>query len=351
MPVFHGTEVLGSAENLGEVAGGGEAKHLGHLRQGQVRLSQQIFAFFNPLGDHVIDGGDTIFPFEGMGKVEFVHMCFFRQLFQSQGFFEMYIDMAPDSGALTVAGDGLGFGGNGQGSASHEADNENFHIGLANILVSWVFQFHFPEDVPETAGNFHTFKMIQHTELSVGVFAVCQFDSVNTQYDVFQRLGVQAGFRMDHIWVDDHQTVHIHREALVFDEKLSLSAHNVKQLRMIMGVGHGVPVAAIAGTGHVQQFCCAANGKGLILIEAVIISANRISPDFLGILILYDKFLLISSVAFGDLRGRKLYKIIQNAQTYTKCTISAVHTERNDEISGRAISLKNIAKSNLRKTG
>jgi hypothetical protein len=62
----------------------------------------------------------------------------------------------------------------------------------------------------------------------------------------------------------------------VIDQELPLAAHNEEQFHMIMGMGNRMPVSAISGTGHVQKFRGAANCKGLVFTETVIISAHYI---------------------------------------------------------------------------
>ena len=204
MPVFHGAGLLGPAEDLGEVAQGRKAQKLGDLGHGKICFCQQVFAFLDPAGDHVIDGGDPILPLEGVGEIIFIDVGLLGQLLQSQRFLEVQVDILPDGGALAVAGNHLGLCLDRQGGAAHEADDQDLHIGLADILVSCVFQFHFPEDVPQAGGDLHAFIMIQNAELAVGVFAGGQLDALDAQNDVFQRLGVEAGFRVGHIGIDDH---------------------------------------------------------------------------------------------------------------------------------------------------
>ena len=77
-PVFRGADPFCVAEALGEVAGGGEAQNRGDLGQGMIRLRQEPFALPDPAGDQVIDGGDPIFPLEGMGHVIFIDAVLFR---------------------------------------------------------------------------------------------------------------------------------------------------------------------------------------------------------------------------------------------------------------------------------
>ena len=251
LAVFHGRNALDFAENLGEVAQGGEAQELCNLGHGKIGLGQQVLAFLQTAEDQVIDGGDAILPLECVGQIVFIHVPLLRQLVQSQRFLEVQVDVPADGGALAVGGDCLGMCWDGQGGAAHEPDDENLHIGLAHILVAGAFHLHFPEDISQAAGDLHAFKLIQDAELSVGCIAGLQLNAVDTQDDVLQRLGVQAYLRMGDIGVDDHQIIGAHRMELILDEKLPFSADDIEQFQMVVGVGYAVPVAAILGTGHI----------------------------------------------------------------------------------------------------
>ena len=154
-------------------------------------------------------------------------MGFIRQQIQCQGFLKMVVDIATDLGALSVSGDSREFLSYGKSGIAHEADHQNFHKCLTDIFIAGAFLLHFPENVSQTTGDFRTFKMIQQAELSVGIFTGCQCDAFNPQHDIFQRLGIQTGFRVDHVGIDYHKIVHIHREGFIFDQKLSLAANNV----------------------------------------------------------------------------------------------------------------------------
>jgi len=80
------------------------------------------------------------------------------------------------------------------------------------------------------------------------------------------------------------------------------------------------------------------------------VSAHNSSPFFIVIdILLY--FIAFFNCNFQLKKEIKFADIMCFAQSYTKCTIYAVHTERNDEKRLIAISIKNYAKSNLRKTG
>jgi hypothetical protein len=119
-----------------------------------------------------------------------------------------------------------------------------------------------------------------------------------------------------HIGVDDNQIVHIHREHLILDQELAPAADNEEKLRMAVGVGDGMPVAAVAGGGRIQQFCGTPNGKGLIPAQAVVMSAHKKPAFALGILILYCIFLL-QSIAEGRIMKRKnISAIIYFEQSY-----------------------------------
>ena len=301
LPVFHGADILGPAEDLGEIAQGGKAQKLGDLGQGQIRFCQQIFALLDPPGDHIIDGGYPVLPLEGVGEVVFVHVGFLRQKLQRQGILEMQVDVTLYRRALTVAGARLGFGGNGKGNAAHQPDDQDLHIGLTDILVAGVFLLHLPENVSQTGGYLHALKMIQNIKTVIGIFTGGKDDPVNAQHDILQRLGIQAYLGVGDIGVDDDQIVGIDRMELILDEKLALSTNNIKQLHVAVGVGHGMPVAAIGGAGDIQQFCSAADGKGQFFVHTVVASAHRIPPvslKFLDILILYCRILLRAMAFF-----------------------------------------------------
>jgi hypothetical protein len=75
-----------------------------------------------------------------------------------------------------------------------------------------LFLFHLPEDVPKAGGNIHALKVIQNTEPTIGVFVGCRSKTVNTQDNIFQRLRIQAVFRMGDIRIDDDQIVGMHRK-------------------------------------------------------------------------------------------------------------------------------------------
>ena len=66
-PVFHGADILRPAEDLRKIAQGGKSQKLRDMGQRKIGLCQQIFALFDPPGRHVINGGDTVFPFESVG--------------------------------------------------------------------------------------------------------------------------------------------------------------------------------------------------------------------------------------------------------------------------------------------
>ena len=84
------------------------------------------------------------------------------------------------------------------------------------------------------------------------------------------------------------------------NQKLAPSANNIKKFHVIVGVGNRVPVAAIPGTGNVQKFGTAANGKSLVSVQTVIGSAHKQMLRFLEILILYDTFLLFAIPEGGE---------------------------------------------------
>ena len=81
--------------------------------------------------------------------------------------------------------------------------------------------------------------------------------------------------------VDDHQMVCIHGIELIVNEKLPFSANDIKKLRMIVGVGDGIPVSTVFGTGDIQQLYSTANRIGSFLIHGVMTSAHGRIPHCL----------------------------------------------------------------------
>ena len=203
LAVLHGRGCLSSAEHLREVAQGGESQQLSNLGHREVGFCQKILAFLNPLCDHIVDGGSAVLPLEGMGQVVLVHMSILCQLLQSQCFLEMQVDVPFDGSTLSVAGNHLRIHGNSEGSIAHEADNQNFHISLADIFISGILLFHLTQDISDTSGDLHTFKMIQNTELAVGVFTGGKLHTFDTKNNIFQRLCIQTDLSMGDIGVDD----------------------------------------------------------------------------------------------------------------------------------------------------
>ena len=108
--------------------------------------------------------------------------------------------------------------------------------------------------------------MIQNAELTVGVFTGSQLDSLDSQDDVLQGLCIQTHLGVGYIGVDNDQIVGFDRVKLILNQKLTLAVHDIKEFQMVMGMGHGMPVSAILGTGNIQQLCGTANGKALLLI-------------------------------------------------------------------------------------
>ena len=106
-----------------------------------------------------------------MGQIILVDMGLLRQGIQGESLFKVQINIPPDGGALAVASCGSSLCGSGQSRASHQADNQNFHICLADIFIARLLQLHLPEDVSQTGGNVQTFEMIQNTELAIGAVA------------------------------------------------------------------------------------------------------------------------------------------------------------------------------------
>lgn len=274
LSVLQGRNFLGFAEYLGEVAEGREPQQLGNLGQRQVCFCQKVFAFLNAAVIHVVDGGDAVFPLEGMGQVIFVDVSLLRQGVQGEGLFEVNVDIPADGGALTVSGQGNGRCGHRQSGAAHEPDNENFHIGLTDILIAGLFKFHLPENVSQTGSDVQTFVVVQNTELSVGTVVNGQLDSVHAQNNVFQRLGIQTDLCVEHVGIDDYQMIGVDGIELIVDQKLSFSANYIKKLHMVVGMGNRVPVAAIFGAGNIQQFCGAPDGVGQVFVHCIMTSAH-----------------------------------------------------------------------------
>ena len=175
-------------EYLGKITQGGKAQQLSNLGHGKIRFSQQVLAFVDASCDHIVDRREAVFLFEGMGEIEFIHMSFLSQLFQCQRFFEVKINISPDGSTLSVGRNCLRFGGDSKGSTSHEPDNQDLHIGLANIFVSGIFLLHFPKNISQAAGDLYTFEMIQNVELSVGVIICGKLNTADTKNDIFKRL-------------------------------------------------------------------------------------------------------------------------------------------------------------------
>lgn len=117
-------------------------------------------------------------------------MGIFGQLFQCQGFLEMQVDIAADCSTLAVAGSTLGFRLDSQGSVTHKSGDKDLQVCPADILIACIFCFHFLENISQTRGKLHAFKMIQDAKLTVGVCACCQLDSVNAQNDILKRLRI-----------------------------------------------------------------------------------------------------------------------------------------------------------------
>ena len=277
---FQRADALGFTENLRKIAQGGESQQLGDLGHGEVGFCQKVFAFIDPPGDQIIDGGHAVFPFKGVGEIVLIDVCLFGQQLQSERFFEVQVDVSAYSGTLAVGGCRLQFCLDRQRGVAHQTYNQDLHVRLTDIFVACVFQFHFPENIPETGGDLHALKMIQNTELAIGIFVGGQLDPVDAHNDILQRLCIQADLRVGDIGINDDQIIGVDGKVLILYQKLPLSADDEKQFGMAVRVGDGVPVAAVSRAGDVQQFCRAANGKRLILAKTVVISAQIVSPFF-----------------------------------------------------------------------
>ena len=93
--------------------------------------------------------------------------------------------------------------------------------------------------------------MVQDTELAIGVVVDGKLHTFDTQHDVLQRLGVEAYLRVGDVGVDDDQVIGVDRVKMVLNQKLAVAAYNIKKFHVIMGMGNGVPVAAVFGAGGV----------------------------------------------------------------------------------------------------
>jgi hypothetical protein len=93
--------------------------------------------------------------------------------------------------------------------------------------------------------------MVQNAELTVKGITAAQFDAIDTQNNVLQGLRIEADFSMGDIGIDDHKVIGVDRVELIVDEKLTFSANYIKKLHMIVGMGDGMPVAAIFGAGNI----------------------------------------------------------------------------------------------------
>ena len=79
---------------------------------------------------------------------------------------------------------------------------------------------------------------------------------------------------MGHVGIDDHQIVGVDSISLVFNEELPFAAYDEEQLYVVVGMGNGVPVAAVGGPGHIQKLRGAPDDVGLFPVEAVMTSAH-----------------------------------------------------------------------------
>ena len=201
---------------------------MGNLGHGEVGFGKQIFAFLQTSGNHIVNRGYTILLLEGVGEVKFVHVCLFCQLIQREGFLEMVVDIPADSGTLVVAHGVLGFSGHRKSSAAHEADDQNFHKSLANILITRLLQLHLTQDIAQTRGNVHTVKMVQDAKVYIRILANVKLHAIDTQNNVLQRLRIEGDFRVGDVGVYDDQVVGIDGVELILDEELALATDNIK---------------------------------------------------------------------------------------------------------------------------
>ena len=77
---------------------------------------------------------------------------------------------------------------------------------------------------------------------------------------------------MGNVGVDNYQLVSADGKQLIIDAKLSLTAHNVEKLCVVMYMRCGVPVAAILSAAYISQFqgvrlkCIGGQSEDIILI-------------------------------------------------------------------------------------
>ena len=67
LPIFHWRNSLCFTEDLGKIAQGRKPQELGNLGHGKIGFGQKILTLINALGDHIVDGGNTVFPLKCMG--------------------------------------------------------------------------------------------------------------------------------------------------------------------------------------------------------------------------------------------------------------------------------------------
>ena len=227
LSIFRGADPLGVAEALGEIAGGGEAQHGGDLGQAQVCLRQEPLALLDPAGDQIIDGGDAVFPLEGVGHVIFVDAGLLRQQVQGQILLIMLLDVLPDRGALAVRREpGLTFG-DGDAGGPHEPDHDDVHVGHADGLIVGLSVLHLLQELLHTIQDLVVFREGVDAVPGLPGVRLGQLQSLDAQDDVFQGMGLVADLRVDDVGIHHHKLVGPDGEELLVDLELAVAADDV----------------------------------------------------------------------------------------------------------------------------
>ena len=101
-PVFCRADPFRLLKCLGKVAGGGKTQDGRDLDLREVCLCQEPFALPDAAGDQIVDRGDAVFPFEGVGHIAFVDAGHFRQFIQVDILFIVMINIMLNGCALAV---------------------------------------------------------------------------------------------------------------------------------------------------------------------------------------------------------------------------------------------------------
>ena len=112
----------------------------------------------------------------------------------------------------------------------------------------------------------------ENAESAAAILVYGQFQAFNSDHNIFHRMGIIADLRMGNVGVDNYQLVSADGKQLIIDTELSLTAHNVEKLRIVMHMRRGVPVAAILSAAYIAQFqgvrqkCIGGQSEDIILI-------------------------------------------------------------------------------------